>query len=468
MKGQEGDSIFAALYRNGIRSIATTRKRHQPLGLSGSYVSGLLARVNGIPNVRVDCAPLECGATITQQNCWPTTQFDLLGLARFIPARFVYGGFEQSSLFPDSTRLFQWWERLMAYLAGVANLPDDSYSPVPTGERIKVDVLVVGGGPTGIAAANGAAAQGKIVALVNRSEQPGRFARTAGARIPILDSSIQFFGGYDVFGAYRAGKLIAAAPFNHKGHSLVFDARELVVATGGVSVPPMVPGAWLPGVLDLRTALSLVVDYGIELGRRVAVFGEGDENSATRRLSDLGVNVVHTGAASTLRSIRGRSAVTGIKTTQGIACDVVVHAGPWRQNNALLFQASATGLLQLGAGLPQDNVCNAVAHQEMGEISPPALHPSALICPCMDVTAGEVLWRIAQGHTDLEVLKRLTSCGMGPCQGSPCWEHLATLVARAAPDAPQAVARPTQRAPRRSITVAQAAGMDGLVEPDIW
>jgi hypothetical protein len=83
----------------------------------------------------------------------------------------------------------------------------------------------------------------------------------------------------------------------------------------------------------------------------------------------------------------------------------------------------------------------------------------------MDVTAGEIMDRIAKGETDPEVLKRSTSCGMGPCQGVPCWFAMAALIEAFAPGTGPA-GRPSHRAPRRAITIAQAAGLDGLVEPD--
>ena len=84
----------------------------------------------------------------------------------------------------------------------------------------------------------------------------------------------------------------------------------------------------------------------------------------------------------------------------------------------------------------------------------------------MDVTAGELYCHIDAGETDPEVLKRLTSCGMGTCQGFPCWENMLALLAARIGVEPEMFARPTHRPPRRSITVAQAAGLAALVEPD--
>ena len=65
--------------------------------------------------------------------------------------------------------------------------------------------------------------------------------------------------------------------------------------------------------------------------------------------------------------------------------------------------------------------------------------------------------------THVEELKRQTGCGMGPCQGLPCWELLRALLAKAT-DQP-VTDRPSHRPPRRSLTIAQAAGLADLVEP---
>ena len=87
----------------------------------------------------------------------------------------------------------------------------------------------------------------------------------------------------------------------------------------------------------------------------------------------------------------------------------------------------------------------------------------AAVCPCMDATAGEILMHVRAGRCHVEVLKRSTSCGMGPCQGFPCWEMMRALIERAAP-AEALGDRPSHRSPRRALTVEQAAALDGMLE----
>src|SRR5262245_43644368 len=82
---REGESVAAALWRAGVTTIARSRKLHRPLGHSGSYVAGVLARVDGRPNVRLDLTPVRDGMDVEMQNTWPSPRFDLLKLAQLLP-----------------------------------------------------------------------------------------------------------------------------------------------------------------------------------------------------------------------------------------------------------------------------------------------------------------------------------------------------------------------------------------------
>lgn len=469
-----GDNVAAALYRNGIRALASTRKRHLPLGFSGAYVQGVLGRVDGRPNVRLDLEPAVAGMKVSTQNTWPLSRFDVLRLARFVPSRWLRSGFEHPRIFPGGTRRFQVWENILWYLAGVSkptarNMPVDC----PPGRRIDVDVLVVGGGPSGRRLANEAAAAGHHVALACRSAVPGAFARAMGAPAPEIDSRVKVFSGIEIFGIYREGTLAAGAPHDHRLGAIVFSMRQLILAVGQRSMPPLVPGAYLPGVMDAHSALRLAYDHGVRLGNAVAVLGTGSETDLVKRLESLGTRVVHCGSIRELRRVEGYRSVRGIRTTRRIACDALVHCGPWQADPSLAFQAGCVGLLQLTPGAPPERVTVAAIADHGDQrfmVGAEGLN-EALICPCMDVTAGEVLEKTSGGETDPEELKRATSCGMGPCQGVPCWSAMVALLDRQitqgdSSSSAQQDRRPSFRPPRRAITVAQAAGLHGLVDPD--
>lgn len=88
----------------------------------------------------------------------------------------------------------------------------------------------------------------------------------------------------------------------------------------------------------------------------------------------------------------------------------------------------------------------------------------ALICPCMDVTVDEVQNLVANGITHVEEIKHRSGCGMGPCQGVPCWDLMAAVISHASGESFDKIGHPSYRPPGAAITFAQAAGLDEVTE----
>jgi len=467
VEARAGDTVAAALYAAGHRMLTRSRKFHRPRGLSGVFVADHLARVDGRPNVRLDDELVREGHDVRAQNVWPDLDRDLLRLARLIPRRWLRAGFEHTRLIPSGTPLFERWEAMLRFLAGVAERPPaDQRIPAMAGRRIAADVVVVGGGPSGRRAAAEAAGQGASVVLVSRGTPPGAFARAGGAALPDLPESVTVLAEHEAFGLYRDGRLVGAAP-RDGGAATAIDAGCVVLAVGRRSCPPLVPGADLPGVLDLHTALALAHDHGVAPGGAVAVIGTGDVEAVARRFAALSVGVGAVLETGRTTRILGNHAVAGIEADgRVLACDAVVHAGPWRTDPALGFQAATGGALRLIAQAGRGNVTVVGSAAEAPEpvVWGGHLDDAALVCPCMDVTVAEVRALAAAGEAHVEVIKRLTGCGMGACQGFPCWDQLgaalAALTGRAVDD------RPTFRPPRGALTLAQAAGLAEVVGPE--
>jgi sarcosine oxidase subunit alpha len=195
----------------------------------------------------------------------------------------------------------------------------------------------------------------------------------------------------------------------------------------------------------------------------VVVVGNGEENVVAQRLRQLGVTVVAVKRLAALRRVIGAQRVEKVEFDDIVACDALVHVGPWLQEASLNFQSAAHGLGQLCSGSSRFTQVGRAATEDqaipVSDLSP------LLLCPCMDVSSQEVTELIDDGIVDLEVIKRLTSCGMGSCQGQPCWDALRAFVSARSGLPLQALPRPTLRPPRRNLTVAQAAGLVDTVEP---
>lgn len=468
VEARAGEPVAASLYAAGIRILARSRKFHRPRGLSGSFTAGVLARVDGAPNVRLDVVPVRDGLEAHAQNVWPDQRFDLLRAARLLPRRWLRAGFEHPRWPPSGTRAFDAWECLLRFAAGGAAPPDPAAgTEIVAGERLSADTVVIGGGPAGRAAAAEAAGLGQAVLLIARTVGDG-FAASMGRSLPPVPPQVRVLAGYEAFGLYRHATLVGCAP-SLGGPAVVIDARRILLCTGRRSTPPLVPGIDLPGVLDVRAAMKLARVCGVAPGRRVVLVGTGDLTPVAVRFRELGVNVVAVAPAADLRRVVGFSSIRSVDIAdERIGCDALVHAGPWRPDPTLPFQAGAEGEFRLKARqLPSHvSIMGAAAEEPEPVVFGERLDDRALVCPCMDVTVAEVRALLRGGESHVEVIKRLTGCGMGPCQGVPCWDLLAAALAAITGWPESAVGHPSYRAPRGALTLGQAAGLAGLVAPE--
>ncbi len=93
---------------------------------------------------------------------------------------------------------------------------------------------------------------------------------------------------------------------------------------------------------------------------------------------------------------------------------------------------------------------------------------TTVLCRCENITVGNVRNVVSEGVTDLNEVKAITRCGMGPCQGRMCGPTLGEIVAAeldiSVPDAGLLTIRP----PLKPIPLGEVATMDiesGGVDP---
>ena len=77
-----------------------------------------------------------------------------------------------------------------------------------------------------------------------------------------------------------------------------------------------------------------------------------------------------------------------------------------------------------------------------------------IVCRCEDLTLQDIRDIIAAGLTTMEEVKRLTRCGMGPCQGRTCGAIVAAEIARTTGVPIEDVALPTFRPPIKPVKFA--------------
>ena len=80
------------------------------------------------------------------------------------------------------------------------------------------------------------------------------------------------------------------------------------------------------------------------------------------------------------------------------------------------------------------------------------------VCLCEDVTDTDVDTSLAEGYDHLELLKRYTTIGMGPCQGRMCNLHGIRLCAAGTGRSVQETGRTTARPPVTPLSLGTLAG----------
>ncbi len=76
---------------------------------------------------------------------------------------------------------------------------------------------------------------------------------------------------------------------------------------------------------------------------------------------------------------------------------------------------------------------------------------NTIVCRCEDVTLREIRDLISHGFETMDEIKRISKCGMGPCQGRTCRQIVMREVARAAGKDIREVEVSTFRPPAENI-----------------
>src|SRR4029079_10685867 len=115
--------------------------------------------VDGAPNVRVCAEPLREGVRVRAQNVRGSLDHDLMGVVDRFGGPFTPVGFYYRTMIRPR-RAWPVYERMLRRVAGLGRVPTGSVRRRYDTEHLRVDVLVIGGGPSGRQAAAEAAASG--------------------------------------------------------------------------------------------------------------------------------------------------------------------------------------------------------------------------------------------------------------------------------------------------------------------
>ena len=339
--GFAGDTLASALLANDVKLIGRSFKYHRPRGIltAGSEEPNALVTLRtgarAEPNTRATTAQLFDGLEATSQNRWPSLAFDVMAanqlFAPFLVAGFYYKTFMWPAKFWE--KIYEPLIRRAAGLGALSMLPDpDSYDRA----HDFCDLLVIGGGPAGLAAALTAGRSGVRVILVNedwilggrllaeRHEIEGLPAGTwVNATVAELRSlpNVTLLNRTAVFGAYDdreygaleqvSDHLPAPQPRQPRQRLWKIVAKRTLLASGAIERPLVFGGNDRPGVMTASAVATYVNRFAVAPGDRAVVFTTSDSGWATTLdLLAAGVQVV---AVVDARSDPGSPAVIKVR-----------------------------------------------------------------------------------------------------------------------------------------------------------
>ena len=290
--GYSGDTLASALLANGVRIVSRSFKFHRPRGVlsAGSEEPNALLGVDWgcgmLPIVRATQMPLIDGLRVESQNCFPTVNFDFLRVLDYTRPLWPAGFYNKVFKWP-SWHAFEWAIR---QTAGLGRLPDGVDATRYCHMNVHCDVLVVGTGPAGLAAALEAARGGDDVLVVEQDvEQGGSLLYDpvdidgqspddwrAGAITELkacenvrvmLSATVAGYYDYNVLTIHDRSSAYRQA--NPVETFWKVRAGRVVLATGAIEQPLVFGNNDLPGIMLAGAMHQYASRYGVHCGRRI-------------------------------------------------------------------------------------------------------------------------------------------------------------------------------------------------------
>ena len=305
-RGFAGDTLASALLANDVSIVGRSFKLRRPRGIVGSgaeepnAIMQIGRRGSTEPNLRATQVPLVDGLRAKSTRGWPSVGFDIGAINNYLSPLLGAGFYYKTFMWPRA--FWPRYENFIRRSAGFGRAPTrpdpDRYEHL----NVHCDVLVAGGGPTGLIAALAAARCGARVIIADEQVEFGGALLASRETIDgapalewvqkVLDELATFddvtlLSSSTVFGYHDHNFLTIA---EHCGEHVRqrqwrVRARQVVLAQGAIERPLVFCNNDRPGVM-LASAVSAYINrYAVLPGERAVVFTNND--SAYQAALDL-------------------------------------------------------------------------------------------------------------------------------------------------------------------------------------
>ena len=304
-QGFKGDTLASALLANDIHLVGRSFKYHRPRGIltAGSEEPNAIVQL-GVgartePNMRATEVELYDGLEASSQNCWPSVKFDVGSINNFLSRIFPAGFYYKTFMWPPSLWLF--YEHFIRRAAGLGKSPTEKNPDRYEQKFFYCDVMVVGGGVNGLAAAVSAARTGIDVLLVDEKPRLGGYIFNSDAKINGVSATIWIQETIDelesldnvtvlkrttAMGYYDYNYLTALEKVTNHLPELVKNiprerywrirSKKVILSQGAFERPLVFSGNDIPGVMMASAGQIYLKEYGVLSGKAVVLFTNND------------------------------------------------------------------------------------------------------------------------------------------------------------------------------------------------
>jgi sarcosine oxidase subunit alpha len=296
-EGVEGDTIASALAASGEWILSRSFKYHRPRGVltMAGQDANTLVQIGNEVSVFADRYPISEGLAVRAQNVSTSARKDsgfvLNRLSRFMPVGFYYRTF-----FKPKGVWERLWEPRIRAKAGLGKLdidkPTEGYYDKAYGWY---DVIVVGAGPAGMAAAIAAGDAGASVLLLDENPIVGGALNYARIKLDRdLKREVEAHRNIEIWtdatcNAWYADNWLPVI----RGNRLYkLRAKRAIFATGLIEQPLQFRNNDLPGIMQGSAAQRLIRLFGVKPGHRAVVLaGNDDAYGVALDLLEAGVSL---------------------------------------------------------------------------------------------------------------------------------------------------------------------------------
>lgn len=308
LQGYEGDTLASALLANGIDLVGRSFKYSRPRGIvaAGADEPNAIMQLGAteatqVPNVRATQQELFDGLVSGAVNGWPSVDSDLMSYVGKIGGNVMPPGFYYKTfMYPQS--MWETYETFIRKAAGLGRSPLE-YDP-DTYDKLNqhCDVLVVGGGPAGLAAALTAARAGARVILADEQAEFGGSLLSSKETLDDMPADTWITNAISELSAYKDVLLLPRSTVNgyHDHNFLTIHerctdhmsdrapanksrqrlhrvrAKWVVLACGAHERPLVFGNNDVPGCMLASAASTYINRYGVMPGNELLLMTTND------------------------------------------------------------------------------------------------------------------------------------------------------------------------------------------------